>query len=106
MFSAGPGRAWSQEASISPPAVGGGTASDAVRPTRKENLALRKKKERANLIAMWAKLEFLTPNVDMYMGKPGYRSKSLQGRTKEELLKDVIHAVQLAQGLRVRQESE
>jgi len=48
---------------------------------------------------MWARLECLAPNVDMYMVKPGYRSKALYGRTKEELLKDVMHAVRLAQGL-------
>ena len=106
MFSAEPGGAWSQEASISPPAVGEGTAPDAVRPTRKEALALRKKEERAHLTTMWARLELLAPTVDMHMGKPGYRSKALQGRSKEELLKDVMHAVRLAQGQRVLQQSE
>jgi len=107
MFSAGPGGTWSQEARISPPAVGGSTASDAVRATwnqRKGQLALRKKNERANLLTMWSRLELLAPNVDANRTLPGYRSKALQGRSKEELLKDVVHAVRQAQGL--RQEGE
>ena len=110
MFSAGPGGAWSQEAGNSPPAVGGRAASHAVYPTRKEYLALRKKKERVLNTALWARLELLAPAVDANKGLPGCRSKALRGRTKEEILKDVIHAVQLAQGLRsddlVLQESE
>jgi hypothetical protein len=61
-------------------------------------LALRKKNERANTIALWATLELLAPNVDQNKAPPGYRSKALRGRAKEELLKDAIHAVRLAQG--------
>jgi len=113
MFSAGPGGAWPQEASHAQAAVvvGGRIASHAVRPVMtKEDLALRKKNERANTIALWATLELLAPSVDENKGLPGYRSKALRGRTKEELLQDVIHAVRLAQGLRngdlVLQESE
>ena len=101
MFFAGPGGAWSQEASISPPAVGGHTAFDAMRPlTTKEQLALRKKGERAHTTALWSTLELLAPIVDENRALPGYRSKALRGRAKEELLKDVVHAVRLAQGLR------
>ena len=101
MFSSGPGGAWSQEASISPPEVGGHTASDAMRPlTNKGQLALRKKGERAHTTALWSTLEFLAPIVDENRALPGFRSKALRGRAKEELLKDVVHAVRLAQGLR------
>ena len=102
MFSAGPGGAWSQEASHDRAAevVGGRSASHAVRPlTTKEELALRKKNERANTIALWATLELLVPVVGENKGRPGYRSKVLRGRAKEELLRDVVHAVRLARGL-------
>jgi len=100
MFSAGPGAAWSQEASHARAAERGRTASGAVRPyTAKEGLALRKKNERENTTARWATLELLAPSVGENKGQPGYRSKALRGRAKEELLKDVIHAVRLAQGL-------
>ena len=74
MFSAGPSGGWSQESRISPPAVGGGPASDAVRPTRKEVLALRKKNERAHLNQMWPQLALLAPSVGANKGLPGYRS--------------------------------
>jgi hypothetical protein len=105
MFSAGPGGAWSQ-ASHARAAVGGHTAFDAVRRCkRKEELALGKKKERAHTIALWARLELLAPHVDENKGPAGNRSKALRGRAKEELLKDVLHAVQLAQGLRSHGES-
>ena len=82
MLSAGPSGAWSQ---------GAGHARTAM-------LALRKKNERANTIALWATLELLAPNVDQNKAPPGYRSKALRGRAKEELLKDAIHAVRMAQG--------
>ena len=36
--------------------------------------------------------------MDENKGQPGHRSKALRGRAKEELLKDVVHAVRLAQG--------
>ena len=97
MLSAGYGGAWSQEASHARAAVGGRAASDAV---RHEGLALRKKNERARNNALWATLELLAPKVNANKGQPGYRSKALRGRAKEELLKDVMHAVRLAQGLR------
>ena len=113
MFAAGPGGAWSQEAGRAQIAmvVGGHTASHAGRPvTIMQELALRKKNERANTTALWATLELLAPNVDENKAQPGRRSKALRGRAKEELLKDVIHAVRLAQGLRshdlVHDESE
>ena len=77
-------------------AVGGHTASDAL---RHEDLALRKKNERAHTINLLATLELQAPVVDENKGQPGHRSKALRGRTREELLKDVIHAVRLAQGL-------
>jgi len=38
--------------------------------------------------------------VDENKGQPGHRSKALRGRTKEELLADVMHAVRLAQRVR------
>jgi len=76
----------------------------------KLELALEKKKERAHTTAMWVRLAVLAPNVDENKGQPGYRLEALGGRSKEELLKDVVHAVRLAQGLRsddlVLQESE
>jgi hypothetical protein len=76
----------------------------------KQELALQKKKERAHTTAMWARLAVLAPSVDENKGQPGYRSQALGGRSKEELLRDVVQAVQLAQGLRsddlVLQESE
>jgi hypothetical protein len=101
MFSAGPGGAWSQEASHARAAESGRTASDAVRPyATKEELALRKKNERARTTALWTMLESMAPNVEENKGQPGYRSKALRGRAKEEILKDVVHAVRLAQGLR------
>ena len=92
MFSAGPGGAWSQEASH-----GWAVASNEV---RQEELALRKRNERTNTTALWAKLALLAPNVDENKGQPGHRSKALRGRTKEELLADVMHAVRLAQRVR------
>ncbi|KAJ1464053.1 hypothetical protein T484DRAFT_1923105, partial [Baffinella frigidus] len=82
MFSAGPGGAWSQEASPARAAV-------VARPRKsKGELALRKKKERANTTALLARLEFLAPNVDEHKMQPGHRSKALRGRAKDELLKD------------------
>ena len=100
MFSAGPGGAWSQEAGHARTAmvVGGRIAPRPV--ITKEELALRKKDERATTTALWATLELLAPIVDENKAQPGYRSKALRGRAKEELLKDVIHAVRLAQGQR------
>ena len=78
-----------------------GKASDAVRLYQtKEELALRKKNERAITTKLFARLEVMAPIVDDNKGHPGHRSKALRGRAKEELLKDVIHAVRLAQGLR------
>ena len=76
--------------------------SDAVRLHQtKEDLALRKKNERANITKLFARLEVLAPIVDENKVHPGHRSKALHGRAKEELLKDVIHAVRLAHGLRI-----
>ena len=76
----------------------------------KQELALEKKNERAHTTAMWARLALLAPDVDANKGLPGYRSKAFGGRSKEELLKDVVEAVRLAQGLRsddlLLQESE
>ena len=113
MFSAERGGAWSREASHAQAAASGRTASDAVRPysnTTKEELAMRKKHERAHTTELLKRLEELTPKVDENMGQPGNRSKALRGRARDELLKDVMHAVRLAQGLRiddlVLQESE
>ena len=101
MFSSGSVGAWSQEASHAQAAGGGGTASDALRPyPTKEELALRKKNERAHTTKLLARLEVLAPSVDENKGQRGNRSKALRGRAKEELLKDVMHAVRLAQGLR------
>jgi len=78
-----------------------GTASEVVRPyTTKEELALRKKNERARTTKLLASLELLAPSVDENKTQPGHRSKALRGRAKEGLLKDVMHAVCLAQGLR------
>ena len=65
----------------------------------KRELALQKKKERAHTTAMWARLALLAPNMDENRGLPGYRSKAFGGRSKEELLRDVVQAVRLAQGL-------
>ena len=80
--------------------VGGRIASNAGRfVTTKQELALRKKDLRANTTALLATLELLAPNVDENKEQPGHRSKALRGRVKGELLKDVIHAVRLAQGL-------
>ena len=99
MFSAGLGAAWSQEASHARAAAGGRTASVVVRPdVIKVELALRKKIERARTIKLMESLEVLAPSVDENKGLPGRRSKSLRGRTKEELVKDVIHAVRLQLG--------
>jgi hypothetical protein len=95
MFSAGYGGSWSREESHARAVVE--ATSDRV---RHECLALRKKNERAHNNALWATLDLLAPSVDANKGNPGYRSKALRGRTKEELLKDVMHAVRLAQGLR------
>ena len=93
MFSAGSGGAWSQEASHA-------RASDAVRPcTTKEDLALRKRNERTHTANLWATLALLAPSVDEDKGKTGRRTRVLQGRTKEQLLKDVVHAVWRAQRL-------
>ena len=64
----------------------------------KEKLAQRKKEERAHTTALWARLELLAPNVDEDTTQPRYRSKAVAGRTKDELLKDVMHAVQQAHG--------
>jgi len=78
-----------------------GKASEVARPcTTKEELALRKKNERARTTKLLARLELLAPIVDEYKTQPGHRSKALRGREKLELLKDVMHAVCLAQGLR------
>ena len=78
-----------------------GMASEVVRPyTTKEELALRKKNERSRTTKLLARLELLAPSVDEHKTQPGHRSKALRGRAKEELLKDVMHAVCLAQGLR------
>jgi len=62
---------------------------------RKEELALRKKIERANNTALWAKLELLAPKiVDESKGKPRYISKSLStGRSKDDILQDAIQLV-------------
>ena len=102
MFSAGPGGAWSQEASHARAAESGRTASDAVRPyTTEEKLALQKRKERAPTANQMARLELLAPKVDENKGQPGgHRSKALRGRAKEKRLKDGMHAVRLAQVLR------
>ena len=75
-------------------------AAVVVRPsTSKAELALRKKNERANTTALLATLELLAPNVEENKRQPGYRSKALRGRAKEELLADVMHAVRLARRL-------
>ena len=66
--------------------------------TTKGKLALRKKEERAHTTALWARLELLAPNVDEDKTQPRYRSKAVAGRTKDQLLKDVMHAVQQAHG--------
>ena len=101
MFSAGPGGAWSQEASHARAAESGRTASDAVRPyTTNEELALRKRSERSNTTKLMARLELLAPKVHKNTQQGGRRSKALRGRAKEELLIDVMHAVRLAQVLR------
>ena len=90
----------SQEASISPPSVSRGKASGVGRPqTTKDLLALRKKNERADTTKLLARLELLAPRVDANKVHPGHRSKALQGRAREELLKDVVHAVRLARRL-------
>ena len=113
MFSAGRGGAWSLEASHAQAVPSGYTASDAMRPynyTTKEELALRKKNERANTSRLWKRLEELAPKVDENTAQPGNRSKALRGRAREELLLNVMHAVRLSKGLRngdlVLQESE
>ena len=117
MFCDGPGGAWSQENSIPPRAArapsdetvlfagpGGGWTQEnrigvsASARTAAKN-ALRKKNERANTTALWATLELLAPSVDANKEQPGHRSKALRGRVKEELLKDVVHAVRLARKL-------
>jgi len=134
MFSAGPNGAWSQEASHAREAENGTASSDlpspleaengtasshavrawsqAVRPlTTKQELALRKKMERAHTSKLLARLEFLAPRLDENKGQPGGgRSKALRGRAKEELLKDVVDVVRQVHGLRgediVLEESE
>ena len=79
-----------------------GTESVVGRPyTTKEELALRKKNERARATKLLARLELLTPGVGENKTQPGHRSKALRGREKGELLKDVIHAVRLARGQRI-----
>ena len=81
MFSAGPGGAWSQEASHARAADSGRTASDAVRPYRtKAELALRKRGERANTAKLMARLELLAPKVDENTQQGGHRSKASRGR--------------------------
>ena len=102
MFSAGPGGAWSQEASHARAAESGRTASDAVRPdTTQEDLALQKRKESAHTTNLMARLELLAPKVDENKGQPGgHRSKALQGRAKEELMKDGMRTVRMGQVLR------
>jgi hypothetical protein len=66
--------------------------------TAKAKLALRKKDERAHTFALWVRLESLVPNVDENRAQPGCRSKALKGRTKDEILTDVTHALRLAHG--------
>jgi len=66
--------------------------------TAKAKLALRKKEGRAHTSALWARLESLVPNVDENRAQPGCRSKALKGRTKDEILTDVTHALRLAHG--------
>jgi len=96
-FSAGSGGAWSQDVSQTRAAESDPTASHAGRrQTTKAVLALRKKNERADTTYLLARLELLAPRVDENKGHPGPRSKALRGRTKEELLNDVVHAVRLA----------
>ena len=60
--------------------------------TTREKLAQRKKEERAHTSALWARLELLAPNFHL---------KALGGRTRDELLKDVMHALRLERGLMV-----
>jgi len=101
MLSAGSGGGCSKEASHARAAESGRTASDTVRPyTTKEELALRKRSERANTTKLMARLELLAPKVVENTQPGGLRSKALRGRAREELLKDVMHAVRLAQVLR------
>lgn len=78
--------------------VGGRKASDEGRegaPPFKAVLALRKKKERAQTSELWATMELLAPTLEENKGVPGgQRSKLLRtGRSKEELLKDVLAVV-------------
>jgi len=94
---AGPGGGWTQD-NRTGRSAGARTASDAIRPIAAKN-ALRKKIERANTTALWATLELLAPSVEANKEQPGHRSKALRGRVKEELLKDVVHAVRLARRL-------
>ncbi|KAJ1471492.1 hypothetical protein T484DRAFT_1916223, partial [Baffinella frigidus] len=82
MLSHGPGAAWLQEAH------GQREASK-----RKEQLAQRKKNDRAKTVGLFAKLELMTPSVDKHTGQRGYRSKALRGRAKDTLLLDIMHAV-------------
>eukprot|EP00290_Baffinella_frigidus_P051308 CAMPEP_0180405534 /NCGR_PEP_ID=MMETSP0989-20121125/40661_1 /TAXON_ID=697907 /ORGANISM="non described non described, Strain CCMP2293" /LENGTH=122 /DNA_ID=CAMNT_0022409145 /DNA_START=276 /DNA_END=642 /DNA_ORIENTATION=- len=75
----------------------GGSTFYALPPIKsRQEVALNKKKERAHNTTLWARLELLAPQVDENKGKPGYRSKALRGRSKEELLKDVVSAVRSA----------
>jgi len=70
----------------------------------KEELALRKQNERSHTTKLMASLQLLAPSVAENKGLPGRRSKALRGRTKEELLKDVVHAVRLVIAGRTREE--
>ena len=79
---------------------GGTWPQEAISHTAKEQLALRKKSERAHTTKLLATLELLAPIVNENTGPPGHRSKALRGRARDELLKDVMHAVRLAKGLR------
>jgi hypothetical protein len=74
------------------------TAYDAVRHhTTKQELALRKKTERATTTKLFARLGLLAPTVEDNRVQSGHRSKALGGRERGELLHAVIHAVRLAQ---------
>jgi hypothetical protein len=69
-------------------------SEDGVYGSSREELALRKKKERAHTTALWVKLESVTPRTRQEEGKLGNRSKSLRsGRTKEQVLQDASNVV-------------
>jgi hypothetical protein len=74
---------------------GEGGGSDEGGPEVKVMLATRKRAERAETTALWARMELLAPKLDENKGVPGgQRSKLLRtGRSKEELLKDVLVVV-------------